>query len=531
MPYNLIEQQWIPIRRADGTCERIAPWQITDCHADEQRRIVALAAPRPDFNGALIQFLIGLVQTTMPPHTNEEWRACLKTPPNAATLRAAFQTVAHAFNLDGDGPRFMQDFDLRESTENATPISALLMDAPGEQTEKFNKDFFVKRGFADSFCYSCSANALFTLQTNVPSGGQGHRTSLRGGGPLSTILLGQTPWETVLMNVVCKNEFDAMSGNPSLAADDARFPWLAETRTSQKNGGVETTPLHGHPTQMYWAMPRRIRLNTITSTQGICQLCGHQGDLCNGYLAQNYGVNYTGAWQHPLSPYGRNTQSEPFALHPKQGGITYRHWVANVYGDQATKVSPAAVFNAFRKRFACPPHLRVFCFGYEMDNMKAISWCETIQPYFELEESARAAFTARVAKLRDAAVEVHGHLLTAFKKALLYPKQEAKGGSIFHALSAEFWHTTEAAFYACVNDLKDVSEPQAVNERWLKTLQQAALDLFDGRVNTSQFETMDIKRAVLARNDLRRNINSKKLREKILQLPPVTSHKKRRIDE
>jgi CRISPR system Cascade subunit CasA len=54
---NLISDAWIPIRRKGGEEERIAPWEVTTRYSDDP--IVALAAPRPDFNGALIQFLIG----------------------------------------------------------------------------------------------------------------------------------------------------------------------------------------------------------------------------------------------------------------------------------------------------------------------------------------------------------------------------------------------------------------------------------------------------------------------------------------
>jgi len=58
---NLLEKSWIPVRRASGQRLWIAPYQITD--GIGQDPIVALDAVRPDFNGALIQFLIGLVQT------------------------------------------------------------------------------------------------------------------------------------------------------------------------------------------------------------------------------------------------------------------------------------------------------------------------------------------------------------------------------------------------------------------------------------------------------------------------------------
>lgn len=531
MLYNLIDEKWIPVRHADGSEDRIAPWQLTEGHDHEGRAIISLAAPRPDFNGALIQFLIGLVQTTMPPKSNEEWRRRLKEPPSPETLRRAFATVKDAFNLDGDGPRFMQDFELKCTKSHALFVSLLLMDAPGEQTEELNKDMFVKRGFAKSLCYSCTACALFAMQTNAPSGGKGHRTSLRGGGPLTTTLTAGSLWETISMNSLCRDEFERLCGNPSLTCARARFPWLGPTRTSQKEGGRDTTPEDCHPAQMYWAMPRRIRLNMDERSAGECLLCGRKDTVCREYVTQNYGTNYVGAWMHPLSPYGKNKQGESFALHPQKGGISYRHWIANVFGDEEAGVTAAAVVQRYRQRFAIPPSSRLACYGYEMDNMKARSWQEAVQPLFDVECSEREEFVRKVGKVHDAALEVHSNLLAAVKKASFDRHKDAKGGCILASVSNEFWHVSEAGFYQCVCSLRNAIEASDAFEGWLHELQKTALALFDKRVNAAEVENMDLKRVSLAREDLRTFNNSKKIRERILQLPPSNRQITRRGNE
>src|SRR5699024_5547871 len=98
-------------------------------------------------------------------------------------LATALQPLAPAFELDGDGPRFMQD---RDPLRDATPasVNGLLIEAPGNNGIKNNTDLFVKRGQVETLCPSCAAMALFTLQVNAPSGGAGYRVGLRGGGPL-----------------------------------------------------------------------------------------------------------------------------------------------------------------------------------------------------------------------------------------------------------------------------------------------------------------------------------------------------------
>jgi CRISPR type I-E/ECOLI-associated protein CasA/Cse1 len=173
-PYNLIAEKWIPVRRTSGTLSWIAPRQIAEADDPPLR----IESPRADFDGALIQFLIGLVQTTAAPESKAQWRRGFDRAPD--DLREKFDSVAEAFNLDGDGPRFMQDLTLKPSDVNGSkPIRALLIDAPAE--------FFIKPDVVGALSYPAAAMALYTLQTNAPLGGVGHRTSLRGGGPLTKI--------------------------------------------------------------------------------------------------------------------------------------------------------------------------------------------------------------------------------------------------------------------------------------------------------------------------------------------------------
>ncbi len=40
---NLINDQWIPIRRADDSTGKIAPWEITENVHDDKKKIIAVA--------------------------------------------------------------------------------------------------------------------------------------------------------------------------------------------------------------------------------------------------------------------------------------------------------------------------------------------------------------------------------------------------------------------------------------------------------------------------------------------------------
>jgi CRISPR system Cascade subunit CasA len=279
MEFNLIKEKWIPVRRRDRTKERIAPCEITSDY--EANPVAALDAPRPDFNGALIQFLIGLMQAVAAPEDDNVWEERFDEPPTPEKLKDAFSHVGGAFELGSDGPRFMQDFEPLEGEEK--DIGNLLVDAPGENALRNNSDHFVKRGGVEVLCASCCATALFALQTNAPSGGVGYRTSLRGGGPLTTLVLGDdgdaaTLWEKVWLNVLENPVFLRSCGNSAKTAPSDQFPWLAPTRTSERNGGCETKPEDVHPVQMLWGMPRRIRVPHTCGDEPV-EICGKNSRL------------------------------------------------------------------------------------------------------------------------------------------------------------------------------------------------------------------------------------------------------------
>ena len=105
------------------------------------------------------------------------------------------------------------------------PVSSLLMEMPGAQTLKDNADHFVKRGGASVLSRSGAAIALLTLQTSAPSGGAGHRTSLRGGGPATTLVIPRRKDKSpTLWQILWANVPEGFRIDPS----DARkaMPWL-----------------------------------------------------------------------------------------------------------------------------------------------------------------------------------------------------------------------------------------------------------------------------------------------------------------
>ncbi|MCF7990770.1 MAG: type I-E CRISPR-associated protein Cse1/CasA [Thiohalocapsa sp.] len=528
MPHNLLTSPWIPIRRLSPAKEQqnIAPWQITD--AIDTNPIVALDAPRPDFNGALVQFLIGLLQTAFAPRDPDEWFERFATAPTPEVLQDAFSAYAHAFDLDGDGPRFMQDQDPL-SGQAPLPITALLIDTAGSETH------FVKDLPAQGMSLAAAAMALYTLQTNAPSGGVGHRTSLRGGGPLTTLVIATpederrppTLWQTLWLNVLDEETLETL-GFPTKPSDAARiFPWLAPTRTSEK-GANPTTPEAAHPLQMFWGMPRRIRLDLDQSEPGgECAITGaHSCTLISRYRTKNYGINYTGAWSHTLSPYTHDGK-DLIPMHPR-GSINYRHWLSLMQetSDKKAKRLPAAVVKRFHAHRLNREGLRyrLWAFGYDMDNMKPRCWFESTLPLFSVySDIHRTTLESAAEDMVNAAGLFLYNLRSAIKDAWFATNDPRHKSAKLEHVKDAFWQETEAVFYERINAIAGAADTTAASTAarhlWHRYLNEHTQKAYDRWVDYNQItEQSNPRRIAQARRALLRYNYSKKIKD-LLEIP------------
>lgn len=513
---NLIDAPWISIRRRSGARELIAPWQLTERHDDDP--VLAVSSPRSDFDGALMQFLIGLLQTAFPPKDYDAWFDSYEDPPTPEGLREVMARHAHAFELSGDGACFMQDAGLIDGEPKE--IAALLIEAPGGNTLKNNLDHFIKRGGVEVMCPACVASALYCLQTNAPSGGVGHRTSLRGGGPLTTLVMADpradeagiaaTLWRNLWLNVLETSAFQNLSGNSACNQPADIFPWLSATRTSEAKTGRATTPEDVNPLQMYWGTPRRIRLLPAQQTAEACDVCDSpREELYASYVTKNYGVNYEGPWRHPLSPHLVDRDGVPLPAHPQPGGLPYRHWLGMVQGADSKpfKREPARVVRTFWEQRAkeIKGQYRVWAFGYDMDNMKARCWYESTIPLYQLSPELRPAFEDNISKLVYAAAEVANKLRNALKMAWFRRAQDKNGDTSF--VTASFWQCTEARFYGALAELQgtlpDDVAAMSIREVWLREIGREALQLFDQWVLSGPIEDSDPRRITRARHELK----------------------------
>ncbi|MFH1769028.1 MAG: type I-E CRISPR-associated protein Cse1/CasA [Candidatus Omnitrophota bacterium] len=517
---NLINDVWIPVRRKDGGKLKIAPWQITQGIGTD-KEIIELAAVRPDFNGALIQFLIGLLQTTCAPKRKSDWRLWLNNPPSAGELRDKFGPVSFAFNLDGAGPRFMQE----NLSEDILPknIEMLLMGFPQKNTCEKNADHFIKRGYVIRLCSHCAAAALFSLQLNAPANSF-LRSGIRYGGPVTTVLRGMhgksySLWNACWLNIVGENYFSRFDSF-SLNEQDKIFPWLLKTVVDSK-----VTIQDIHPYQIFWAMPRRIDMKFKHAENEFCLLCEESADLfVEEYLEGIHGISYEGIYPHPLTPLreDKNNVPQPVSC---PGNIGYRYWAGFVVNDNKVgkfKRNPAPVVMERAKY----DNVEIWAFGYRMRQMNILGWNEGVMPVVCFaDEDKKLRYDSGVCRLIQAANAVCWNMSYALTKAS-NPK-DRKGKSYNKNLreisNMRFWQETEPEFYRQTAFLWDevIEDKDGLDVRraWHGYLVRKALDIFNDMSQAEMIEDVNAERVAKAHNELRRNLYGKKLTIKILGLP------------
>lgn len=490
-----MREKWLPVIRADGSHDRIAPYEIVGGDSPP----VDLVPTRPDFRAALMEFLIGLVQTVFPPDQEKDWQDGLLNSPTQDELRSAMLAHEAYFNLFGQRPRFMQDLTMSEKDKPArNNVSALLIDAPGGNTLKQNTDFFNKRGQVESICPDCAAMSLLTLQSFAPAGGKGHRTSLRGGGPLSTLVMGgelddlkvgPTLWEKVWLNVLPLSSSDAYKLPPEAEIPGNVFPWAAPTRTSENS--ELTTPEDVHPLHIYWSMPRRIVLEEASEPCS-CSICGiESGVSVSSYLTRPSGYNYSDTWSHPLTPYRVQTGKPSLSVKGQANISAYNHWLGIVYGQlddggKKSRMVPAA----------CVRHVggelydaEISVAGFDMDNMKAVQWCEHEFPFHRIEDDG--LFRENIERMVVAADKVRSNLVGAVKDALVNDagKNQAKvDKSYFANVGASFWAATSTRFYELASELAQTCDDERISElldSWGRHIHSRSGKLFQEYVMSS----------------------------------------------
>lgn len=454
MSLNLILDPWIPVRRA-GLPDVIRPDQIAEDGVE------ALGWPRPDFNLACLELLIGFVYLAAPPDGADDW---LAHKPDPRALRAALAPLAPAFNLVGDEARFLQDLAPLEGAAQSTEM--LFIDAAGENAAKKNADLMVKRGRFGALDLPTAAMALYTLQAHAPAGGAGNRTSMRGGGPLVTLAQPSRPGPAPLWSLVWANVPEGRA-----LADLTELPWMRPTVTSEKGQMRHQPEANFPPAEAFFGMPRRLRLVA-------------EGDRITGVIQRPYGTNY-GLWDHPLSPYyAMKVGGERLAVHPRPGPQSYRNWMgvslAQPEGGQTRWRGQAVATYLDRSDDL---DATILAGGWAMSNMSPLDFIWSEQPLFPFGPDAPETWQA--AQLVEAADLASGALMRAAKVALMTGE-----GTPAEPVRETFYQATEAAFRAALRRIVVGQGGAALAAEWLAQLRKQALAQFDALARPQDYDAI-----------------------------------------
>lgn len=426
MSLNLITDAWIPVRDAAGNSRRIAPWQMAE------PGLLRPDWPRADLAVACLELLIGLVRLADPPAHADDWED--RQAPDPDRLRARLAPLAPAFALLGEGPRFMQELGGLEGA--VRPPDTLFVDSGGE-----GGALTVREGRYPTLDLATAAMALYTLQTQAPSGGRGNLTSLRGGGPMSVLIdPGAGLWPLIWANVP-----DSAPAGPEV------LPWMRPTLSSEE--GRQYFPHQGHPAEVFFGMPRRFRLVA-------------EGDRVTGVIQRPSGTKYAG-WRHPLTPYYRQKPGdEPLPVRPRAGPFGYRHWRGVAVRMAGALRERPAMVEAWESR-APDRAVRLIVAGWAMENMKARDYLYAEPPLVALPEDR----AARVVGMIEAAEQVSLALRGALAPVLAE-------GEAREAARESFYGRTQDAFEARLGALA-AGAPDEVARGWLGDMRAAALAIFE----------------------------------------------------
>ncbi|MFN4207945.1 MAG: type I-E CRISPR-associated protein Cse1/CasA [Agrobacterium albertimagni] len=548
MPFNLINEPWLPVVPTGGGERRwIRPAEVAEAGD------VEFAWGRADLNIATYELLIGLLSIAFPPKDDDDWLVKLDTPPSVAELDSAFAPLVPWFNLDGDGPRFMQDYEGFEGER--LNCDQLFVDGPGDETIEAGKDLFRKDQIVMNVSRPAAAIMLYALQSHTPGAGRGHYSSLKGKMPL-VVLVSPTDkhpelWRTLWSNVDFRLELSDEHVDFSTVDSASRvLPWCTAAHRGHHDLG------RSHALHMFFGMPMRLRLE-FQDAEGVCPILGGSDHrMVSGYRRKNSGISYDAHWRHSLVPYLVSSKAtEAVSLNRRR--VTYEYWAGILFGfaefnKRGQGLSPPSALTKFRtctRSRIIPFSVHIFGFVNPKKNAKIVDVAEAVVPAFaSLNEDCERALVGVAHNLVGATRCVVDEIKDRIIDALIVPNHAgARPKSAVRRLKK-----SDAVLDACEYIVIDTEQPfraalariaarehadadaldtavKAECEAWITVLRGAALEAFDRAVPPETLinkRPSEQKAMIEARKRLVMMFDGNKLRESLGLAPVLPKTKK-----
>lgn len=286
---NLLKDAWIPVR--NGADFQQITYKELLCSEQSECQV---ALPRDDLEMACIQMLAALTQVIFMPADKKELRTRIKTPLTEQEYETEVKKYEEWFDLAHPKWPFMQ---VKGVNGEWTSIQKLMIGMPEITSKSASAHaFFNEPTEVRSISSGITAIALFNQASNSPSFGGGFKGSLRGAGPISTMVMSTNLRKTVWENV--------------LHEDGVRdlIPWYDETKENDKPVWVDPVPkgdIQPHSIGLirglFW-QPAHIELVKADKLMS-CDLVGGANQECyEGFRKERYVYDLKGVWPHPYSP-------------------------------------------------------------------------------------------------------------------------------------------------------------------------------------------------------------------------------------
>ncbi|MBN1757921.1 MAG: type I-E CRISPR-associated protein Cse1/CasA [Chitinispirillaceae bacterium] len=467
---NLLTDPWVPVRK--GT--EFLQVRYKDLLCTDQPEL-NIALPRDDLELACVQLLAALTQVIFIPENQKQLRERVRTPVTESEFDAGIKKFNEKdkewFDLEHPKWPFMQT---RGVQGEWTSIQKLLTGMP-EGTSKSGSAhaFFNTTSEIRYLGAGITAIALFNQASNSPSFGGGFKGSLRGAGPISTMVVGKSLRKTVWYNVLSHDSVKKLLPWYG-SADEAEMPtWVAPI---PKNAKIFPDSI-GLCRGLFW-QPSDVEMKA-SDTFTYCDFIASPEQPCyTGFRKERRNFELTSPWTHPYSPreYDKDGKFKYLAFRGAAPAWTQMNeylYNSNIV-DKGGYVPAAILENHLDST------VNLLVGGYKVERGAKIVYRR--HDMFSLPSGWSEQFRDRITKIVHIGLETE-NLLTS---KVLYPmikgnkdkKIKGLGSSINTKASTMYYHLTETLIHEM---LKETNLREYINNRskFINDLSKICFDIFE----------------------------------------------------
>ncbi|MGD9975743.1 MAG: type I-E CRISPR-associated protein Cse1/CasA [Desulfatirhabdiaceae bacterium] len=296
---NLLTEAWIPVRADGGMGKfRLITYQDLICNELNEENL-RISLPRDDLELACLQLLICLTQVIFLPRDEPELRHRFQTPVDPNEFCDRVKNIWHWFDMNHDTHPFMQTRGVKAA--ESTPIQKLLIGLP----EGNNHAFFNEIGEIQRISPGCAAIVLFNQASNCPSFGGGFKGSLRGGAPITTLVMGDSLRETIWRNVITLSLVKEILPDYEPDYNNDKPTWVEPVMKDETIFATRIGLVRG----LFW-QPAHIEL-IPSASDGICDLTNQTCSvLYEKFLSEKFRYTlHDAVWPHPHGIMTRNMKN------------------------------------------------------------------------------------------------------------------------------------------------------------------------------------------------------------------------------